>query len=147
MNCNENGTLVARYVDGDVDNGPAVGERDAPGAVGRRDAQLVEQGIEVQHILAAGRIAHRDMIEAAASCSDPGPDTTNRIIIGRTLVGATATRVVEKAMEIVGGSSFYRAAGLERLFRDVQGARFHPLQEGPQRQLAGRMALGLPIDG
>ena len=36
--------------------------------------------------------------------------------------------------------------GERRLFRDVQGARFHPLQGAPQRRLAGRAALGLPID-
>jgi hypothetical protein len=37
--------------------------------------------------------------------------------------------------------------GLEQLFRDVRGARFHPLPEHQQRRLAGRLALGLPIDG
>ena len=37
--------------------------------------------------------------------------------------------------------------GLERLFRDIQGARYHPLTPVAQRRLAGRMALGLPIDG
>jgi acyl-CoA dehydrogenase len=50
-------------------------------------------------------------------------------------------------MELAGGASFFKAAGLERFFRDIQGARFHPLPEPAQRQLAGRMALGLPIDG
>jgi alkylation response protein AidB-like acyl-CoA dehydrogenase len=50
-------------------------------------------------------------------------------------------------MEAAGGAGFYRDAGIERLFRDVQGARFHPLQEKPQQQLTGRFALGLDIDG
>ena len=49
-------------------------------------------------------------------------------------------------MEAAGGAGFYRAAGLERRFRDVQGARYHPLQTGPQALYAGSMALGLPID-
>jgi alkylation response protein AidB-like acyl-CoA dehydrogenase len=53
--------------------------------------------------------------------------------------------VVEKAMEVTGGGSFYRAAGLERLFRDVQGARFHRPQERMQLQLSGRLALGLDL--
>ena len=56
------------------------------------------------------------------------------------------TQVVEKAMEIVGGAAFFRAAGLERLFRDVQGARFHRPQERSQLRFSGRMALGLDID-
>jgi hypothetical protein len=28
----------------------------------------------------------------------------------------------------------------------VQGARYHPLQAGPQAEFAGAMALGLPVD-
>ena len=32
-----------------------------------------------------------------------------------------------------------------QLFRDAQGARFHPLQEGLQKQFAARTALGLEI--
>jgi len=53
---------------------------------------------------------------------------------------------VDKALEIVGGRSFYRNVGLERLYRDVQGARFHPIAEKPQQKYAGRMAFGLNID-
>ncbi len=49
-------------------------------------------------------------------------------------------------MEVAGGASFYRAVGLEYAFRDVQAARFHPLQEEAQHRYAGRMALGLAID-
>ena len=39
-----------------------------------------------------------------------------------------------------------QAAGLERRFRDIQAARYHPLQAGPQAEYAGAMALGLPIE-
>jgi acyl-CoA dehydrogenase len=63
------------------------------------------------------------------------------------LAGQGAIRTVERAMEAAGGASFYRRIGLERAFRDVQGARFHPLQEKPQLRYAGRLALSLDIDG
>jgi alkylation response protein AidB-like acyl-CoA dehydrogenase len=46
---------------------------------------------------------------------------------------------------LAGGAGIYRANGLEQRFRDIQGARFHPLQQGPQAQYAGAMALGLPV--
>jgi acyl-CoA dehydrogenase len=52
---------------------------------------------------------------------------------------------VDAAMNAAGGAAFYRAHGLEQLFRDAQGARFHPLQEGPQKQFAARTALGLEV--
>jgi alkylation response protein AidB-like acyl-CoA dehydrogenase len=70
-----------------------------------------------------------------------------RLAFARTLVGRAVTRLAEKAMEAVGGASFYRAAGIERLFRDIQGARFHRPQERAQLRLTGRFALGLDYDG
>jgi len=87
------------------------------------------------------------MRQAIAETAMPGPETTNRAVIARTLAGQAAIRTVERAMEAAGGVSFYRGVGLERAFRDVQGARFHPLQEKAQLRYTGRLALGLDIDG
>jgi alkylation response protein AidB-like acyl-CoA dehydrogenase len=67
-------------------------------------------------------------------------------MMGRQLVARHAIGAVEYAMEAAGGAGFYRAPGLERRFRDIQGARYHPLQSGPQALYAGSMALGLPVD-
>lgn len=111
-----------------------------------RDPQLPCIVGEMENALVAAQLALRHMVETAAT-SKPGPATSNAIFIGRTLAGQNALRTVEKAMEAAGGACFYRDTGLERLFRDVQGARFHPLPEKQQQQLAGRLALGLDIDG
>ncbi|MFC3643745.1 acyl-CoA dehydrogenase family protein [Aquibium oceanicum] len=92
--------------------------------------------------LRAAQIAHRWMLEAVAR-NAPSADTVNEVMIGRTLVARHAIAAVELAMELAGGASFYRANGLERRFRDIQGARFHPLQAGPQAVYAGATALGL----
>lgn len=101
---------------------------------------------EMETELAAARYAVADMLACAAN-DEPGPQTTNRIMTGRTLVARGAIRAVEKAMEAAGGAGFYRKTGLERIFRDIQAARYHPLQEKAQARLAGRLALGQPIDG
>lgn len=101
---------------------------------------------EMENAFAGAELAWRDMI-ANAETGAPGPKATNRAMIGRTLVGQGAIRTVEHAMEAAGGASFYRDAGLERAFRDVQAARFHPLQEKQQARFAGRFMLGLDIDG
>jgi alkylation response protein AidB-like acyl-CoA dehydrogenase len=101
---------------------------------------------EMENAFAAAAMALEQMIHTAET-AQPGPDTTNRIMIGRTLAGQAAIKTVERAMEVAGGASFYRRFGLERAFRDVQGARFHPLQEKPQLRYTGRLALGLEIDG
>jgi alkylation response protein AidB-like acyl-CoA dehydrogenase len=67
-------------------------------------------------------------------------------MIGRRLVEENAIRTVELAMELAGGASFYRKTELERRFRDIQAARYHPLQKEAQSEYAGAMALGHPID-
>lgn len=100
----------------------------------------------MENAFAETDMAHARMV-ALAVTAKPGPDTTSAAMIGRTLVGRAAIRTVERALEVVGGSAFYRDAGLERAFRDVQAARFHPMQEGAQLTYAGRVALGLDIDG
>ena len=93
--------------------------------------------------LRAAQLAHRWMLETVAG-NAPSADTVNEVMIGRTLVARHSIRAVELAMELTGGQSFYRSTGLERRFRDIQAARFHPLQAGPQARYAGAIALGLP---
>lgn len=94
--------------------------------------------------LKGAQLARRYMLEATqhGHC-DAG--TVNEVMTGKQLVTTHAIRAVELAMEAAGGAGFYRSAGLERRFRDIQGARYHPLQSGPQAEYAGAAALGLPL--
>ena len=110
----------------------------------RPDHELIVGEMETE--LAAARLALADMLLLSDSGA-PSVETSNRVMIGRTLVGRAAIATVEKAMEAAGGAGFYRKTGLERLYRDVQAARYHPLQPRAQARLAGRLALGLAIDG
>jgi alkylation response protein AidB-like acyl-CoA dehydrogenase len=112
----------------------------------REDPNVQALAGAMENELTAARLAYESMLDLAAQ-SLPGPETSNSIMIRRALVARHALATAERAMEVAGGASFYESLGLERLFRDIQAARFHPLQDGPQRRLAGRMALGLPIDG
>jgi acyl-CoA dehydrogenase len=115
-------------------------------AAKRRDPAVVELVGALDTELAATRIALESMV-AFSETAQPGPETTNTIFMHRTLIARSAIKTVELALEVAGGASYHRRNGLERLFRDVQGARFHPLPEHQQRRVAGRLALGLPIDG
>ena len=100
----------------------------------------------MENAFASAAMAVEQLIHNAET-SQPGPETTNRAMIARQLAGQAAIRTVERAMEVAGGASFYRRVGLERALRDIQGARFHPLQEKAQLRYTGRLALGLDIDG
>ena len=110
------------------------------------DEALFQSVGEMETAFACAEIASADMIRIAES-ERPGPSTTSRVMMRRTMVAKNAIGAVERAMEVVGGGSFYRDLGLERAFRDVQADRFHPLQEKPQLRYSGRLALGLDIDG
>jgi alkylation response protein AidB-like acyl-CoA dehydrogenase len=120
-------------------------------AAKRRDGAVVDPGIvdlvgALDTELAATRIALDSMV-ALAETAQPGEATTNTICTYRALLARSARKTVDLALEVAGGASYHRRNGLERLFRDVQGARFHPLRDHLQRRFAGRVALGLPIDG
>jgi alkylation response protein AidB-like acyl-CoA dehydrogenase len=65
------------------------------------------------------------------------------MLVRKTLATNAARSTVAKAVEIVGGSAYFRRGTLERLWRDVQGAPFHPLPEKRQLELTGRVSLGL----
>jgi alkylation response protein AidB-like acyl-CoA dehydrogenase len=115
-------------------------------AAERRDPAIVDLVGALDTELAATRMVLDSMV-AFSETAQPGPATTNTIFMHRTLVARGARNTVDLALEVMGGMSYHRRNGLERLFRDVQGARFHPLPEHQQRRYAGRMALGLPLDG
>ncbi len=105
----------------------------------------VELAGRMETELAGARIALESML-AAVRLNAPSAATVNHVMIGRTLAERHAIAAVEFAMEVAGGVGFYRSAGLERRFRDIQAARFHPLQSGPQAEFAGSLALGLPVE-
>ncbi|KQY31235.1 acyl-CoA dehydrogenase [Caulobacter sp. Root487D2Y] len=109
------------------------------------DPHLAELIGSMENAFAGAEMAWERMVDTAET-GVPGPETTNRAMICRTLLAQGAIAAVERAMEAVGGLSFYRDTGLERAFRDIQGARFHPLQDAPQRRYSGRVALGWDID-
>jgi indole-3-acetate monooxygenase len=95
--------------------------------------------------LCGARLALQHMLDVVAR-NTPSAESVNDVMMGRKLVAFHAIKAVELAMEAAGGAAYYRASGLERCFRDVQGARYHPMQQGQQAEYAGALALGLPID-
>lgn len=99
---------------------------------------------EMDTALAAARYAQRAMIETAEANS-PGAESVNQTMMGRRIVEEQVLRSLDLAMELAGGIGFYRTAGLERLFRDIQGARYHAMQREAQYEYAGALAFGQPV--
>jgi alkylation response protein AidB-like acyl-CoA dehydrogenase len=105
----------------------------------------VELAGRMETELAGARMAHEAML-GAVRLNAPSAATVNQVMTGKALFTRHALAAVECAMELAGGAGFFRATGLERRFRDIQAARYHPLQAGAQAEYAGAMALGLPVD-
>jgi alkylation response protein AidB-like acyl-CoA dehydrogenase len=99
---------------------------------------------EMTNALVTAQMALEGMLTIAANDDFALVDeTANGMFIRKTIAARAAVQTVEKAMECVGGSAFYRSVGLERLFRDVQGGLYHPYHEKRQQLFTGRLALGL----
>jgi alkylation response protein AidB-like acyl-CoA dehydrogenase len=113
---------------------------------GRKKEDPLVQALagELENLFVTLQITHQSMLEVAASMK-PGPEATSAMAVRRNIFVKAVIALADKALETAGGAGFYRAAGLERCFRDLQGARFHPIPEKSQTRLTGRLLLGLEL--
>jgi alkylation response protein AidB-like acyl-CoA dehydrogenase len=110
----------------------------------RADPQVPYLIGEMTNALVTAQMALQGMVDTSANYAfAPVDETANAIFVRKTIAAHAAILTTEKAMEVVGGSAFFRSLGLERLLRDVYGALFHPLHEKRQHLFTGRLALGL----
>ncbi len=97
---------------------------------------------EMHNELTAAQVQLKDMIRI---CNDYDFEPIDRnaqdILTRKVNVANACIKTVSQAMAIVGGQSFYQSFGLERLFRDIQGANFHPLPEKEQQLFSGEYIL------
>ena len=79
---------------------------------------------------------------------DPEPDVQRfaAAMAAKRCVAEEGIAVCDLAMEVSGGSGFYRRNPIEQCYRDIRAAKFHPLTPEQTLLHAGRVALGLPAD-
>jgi acyl-CoA dehydrogenase len=68
------------------------------------------------------------------------------VMLAKRQAVLTAIEVVDHAMDLGGGRSFYRSSPLERRLRDVRAGTFHPFTPEVTLAFAGRLALGVGTD-
>lgn len=96
---------------------------------------------EIETRLRATRLALADMVSTIAQ-EPPSAQSINRVMQGRSLVVEGALATAGLAMDLAGGEGFLRKTGLERIFRDIQGARYHPMRADKAAIYAGTLAVG-----
>jgi acyl-CoA dehydrogenase len=137
--------------------GIAAGARDVAVAaihdrVVRHDAVAIDDQLTIRRIGeidATLRTTWWTLLGALEELGDdyhPDARATNLVTIAKREVVTRAIRIVDLAMETVGGAAFFKTSPLERAYRDVRGGPFHPLT--PEKTLihAGRMTLGIDVD-
>ena len=83
---------------------------------------------------------------------DLGPDPHGTVanlmtvMLAKRTVAEDGLAVADLAMELVGGSSYFRAKPLEQLWRDLRAAKYHPWPPEATLHQVGRFRLGLPVD-
>ena len=80
---------------------------------------------------------------------DPKPslDTVAAVMTAKREIALAGVEIVDLAMEIVGGSAFFRGSPIERAYRDIRAAKFHPFTPEATLLRDGRLSLGVPEDG
>jgi alkylation response protein AidB-like acyl-CoA dehydrogenase len=72
------------------------------------------------------------------------PHTLTTVMIAKRQAVTTAIEVVDLAMDLMGGRSFFRRSGMERAYRDVRAGTFHPFTPETTLTYAGKVTLGDP---
>lgn len=82
----------------------------------------------------------------AAVGDDPAPshETYLAVMIAKAEVARAGIEVCDLAMDVVGGPGFFRGSVVERAYRDIRAASFHPLTPEATFVETGRHELGVP---
>ena len=116
-------------------------------AADRRDDPIVQRQV--------GLMAHRLRVAEWAWSGaadeigdDPEPSMTSfaAVMAAKREIALAGIEVCDIAMELAGGRAFYKGSVIERCYRDIRAAKFHPLTMEQTLLQAGQLALGLPAD-
>ena len=79
---------------------------------------------------------------------DPQPSVENVVaaMAAKREISVGGIEVCDLAMEVAGGGAFFKTSPIERCYRDIRGAKFHPFTPEQTLVHAGRVVLGLPVD-
>jgi alkylation response protein AidB-like acyl-CoA dehydrogenase len=74
---------------------------------------------------------------------DPAPsmDTLSAVMLAKREVALAGVEVCDIAMELAGGPAFFRGSVVERCYRDIRAAKFHPTTPEDTLQLAAEQVL------
>jgi alkylation response protein AidB-like acyl-CoA dehydrogenase len=116
-------------------------------AAPKADNPIVQRQVgAIAHRLRVAAWALEGACAAAGDDTDPSMETVAAVSAAKSEIAQAGVDVCDLAMELAGGPSFFKGSVIERCYRDVRAAKFHPFTRENQLVHAGRLALGLPVD-
>jgi acyl-CoA dehydrogenase len=97
--------------------------------------------------LTAEAMVEAMFVESRGLRFDNTDEMSSRTLSRKSVATDAVIDTVRLAIEATGGRGYSRSSALERLYRDVHGALFHPLPRAKQTRFSGRVAVGLPPIG
>jgi alkylation response protein AidB-like acyl-CoA dehydrogenase len=114
-------------------------------AAHKSDNPFVQQQLgRMRHALQVASWSLDGALDAVGDDPTPSHEAYLAVMIAKAEVARAGIEVCDQAMEVVGGPGYFRGSVVERAYRDIRAARFHPLTADATHVETGRHELGLP---
>ncbi|WP_116998175.1 acyl-CoA dehydrogenase family protein [Desertimonas flava] len=100
----------------------------------------------MQHRLRVASWAHEGALAAVGDDPQPSMETVAAVMAAKREIAIAGIEVCDIAMELAGGRAYFKGSPIERAYRDIRAAKFHPLTPEATLLHGGRLALGQPCD-
>ena len=122
-------------------------ERAVASLAGKEPSTLTQRRVGLMsHRLRVAAWALEGALSAVGDDPAPSMETVAAVMAAKREVALAAIEVCGLAVEVAGRQGFDRGSPIERAYRDVRAAAFHPLDPEVTLVHAGRLALGLSTE-
>jgi alkylation response protein AidB-like acyl-CoA dehydrogenase len=116
-------------------------------AAAKADDLLVQRQVGLMsHRLRIASWALDGALDEVGDDPDPSVLRLAAVMAAKREIALAGVEVCDIAMEVGGGAAFFKGSTIERCYRDIRAAKFHPFTPDQTLVHAGRLALGLPVD-
>ncbi|MDP1794428.1 MAG: acyl-CoA dehydrogenase family protein [Acidimicrobiales bacterium] len=110
------------------------------------DALVQRQVGLMAHRLQVADWALQGALDAVGDDPTPAIERYAAVMLAKREIALAGIEVCDLAMEVAGGSAYFKGSVIERAYRDIRAVKFHPITPEATLLHAGRLALGLSED-